>query len=257
MTMLLACTILTVKSTPVMAASIGQVKSLKVVYTKGVTKISWKKVSRATAYQVYRAAPGKSYAKIKTTKSISFTDTKKGEYYYKVRAVRGSRKGAFSSAVPIYTAGGWVGARLAGNTFVNAGTSSFGIKITNPTSKKMYFVGQVGDKLTVYPIMIYDKVNKKFITMPLTNQTYAAGALSKGGATNVKTRIAGKGNSLIEVTALGMIDAYYKVYDDSSRYAYYITGYFRTGSLNGKNTYAITVSSYPSATQEYLVQKAK
>ncbi|MDD6618541.1 MAG: hypothetical protein PUF14_08140 [Clostridiales bacterium] len=31
MTMLLACTILTVKTTPVMAASIGQVKSLKVV----------------------------------------------------------------------------------------------------------------------------------------------------------------------------------------------------------------------------------
>ena len=139
MTMLLACTILTVKTTPVMAASVGQVKSLKVVYTKGVTKISWKKVSGATSYQVYRAAPGKSYAKIKTTKSISCTDTKKGEYYYKVRAVRGSSKGAFSSAVPICTVSGWIGARVAGNTFVNAGTSSFGIKITNPTSKLCLF----------------------------------------------------------------------------------------------------------------------
>lgn len=257
MTMLLACTILTVKTTPVMAASVGQVKSLRVVYTKGVTKISWKKVSGATSYQVYRAVPGKSYAKIKTTKSISCTDTKKGEFYYKVRAVRGSSKGAFSSAVPICTVSGWIGARVAGTTFVNAGTSSFGIKITNPTSKNLYFLGQTGNKGTVYPVMIYDKINKKFITMPLANQAYLPGVLSEGGATNVKTRIVKKGNWLIEVSAVGMIDAYYRVYDDASRYAYYITGYFRTGSLNGKNTYAIIVSSYPTSAKEYLVERVK
>ncbi len=63
-------------------------------------KITWKKAKNAKKYQVYRAASknGK-YKLIKTTKSRTFTNTKLTtgkKYYYKVRAVNGTKKGAFS-----------------------------------------------------------------------------------------------------------------------------------------------------------------
>ena len=55
---------------------------------KGKIKITWKKVSNATAYMVYRKASGSSkWVRVKTTKSTSFTNTglKSGKKYtYKV-----------------------------------------------------------------------------------------------------------------------------------------------------------------------------
>ena len=55
---------------------------------KGKIKITWKKVSNATAYMVYRKTAGSSkWARVKTTKSTSFTNTglKSGKKYtYKV-----------------------------------------------------------------------------------------------------------------------------------------------------------------------------
>ena len=58
-------------------------------------KVSWKKVSAASGYEVYRATKQKGkYKKVATLTSkskVSFTDTslKKGKkYYYKVRAYR-------------------------------------------------------------------------------------------------------------------------------------------------------------------------
>ncbi len=59
--------------------------------SKGDPKLSWKAVSGAEKYYVYRAASDSDdYSKIKTVKGTSFTDTsaKAGKmYYYKVRAV--------------------------------------------------------------------------------------------------------------------------------------------------------------------------
>lgn len=66
---------------------------------KKAIKITWKKVSKATRYEIYRATKKKGkYKKIKTIKkgsTVSYKDTKvkKGKtYYYKVRAVRISNK---------------------------------------------------------------------------------------------------------------------------------------------------------------------
>jgi len=64
-------------------------------------KISWKKSTNAKKYEVYRATSktGK-YSKVVTTKYRTYTNkslTTGKTYYYKVRAVNGSKKGKFSS----------------------------------------------------------------------------------------------------------------------------------------------------------------
>lgn len=69
----------------------GTVKILSVKNKATKAVITWKKVSGATGYQIYRCEPGGKYKKIRTTKSVSYTD--KGveagnTYSYKVRAYR-------------------------------------------------------------------------------------------------------------------------------------------------------------------------
>lgn len=64
-------------------------------------KVTWKKTKYAKKYQVYRATKKKgTYKKIATVTGTSYINSKlkKGtKYYYKVRAINGSRKGAFST----------------------------------------------------------------------------------------------------------------------------------------------------------------
>mgnify|MGYP000089043622 CR=1 FL=1 len=70
-------------------------------------KITWKKANAAEKYQVYRASSknGK-YKKVATTTSRTYINRKLKfgkKYYYKVRALNKSKKGAFSqkkAAVP-------------------------------------------------------------------------------------------------------------------------------------------------------------
>jgi len=59
--------------------------------SSGKPKITWEKVSGAVKYEIYRGAyKDGTYEKIKTTTSLSFTDTnayKGNSYYYKVKAI--------------------------------------------------------------------------------------------------------------------------------------------------------------------------
>lgn len=90
----------------------GKVKSVT-VSNKGTTKlkIKWKKTKYAKKYKVYRSTDKKKYTPIKTVKATkkktqSFTDSKLQSgttYYYKVRALRGSKKGKASSSKTGYT----------------------------------------------------------------------------------------------------------------------------------------------------------
>lgn len=110
-TILTLLTILTVGTTmllPIEASAASRpakVKSLKVAsQSYNSLKVSWKKVKTAKGYQIYRATKknGK-YKKVKTikkAKTVSWTNKKLTtgkRYYYKVRAIRGSRKGSFSA----------------------------------------------------------------------------------------------------------------------------------------------------------------
>ena len=96
MALLLAVTLIPSTNVTVQAASVGKVTGIKAVYTKGKTKLTWKKASRAKKYEIYRSTNGKKFKKVKTVKvskkkSYSFQITKngkkklkKGTYYVQV-----------------------------------------------------------------------------------------------------------------------------------------------------------------------------
>ncbi|MBQ6440537.1 MAG: fibronectin type III domain-containing protein [Mogibacterium sp.] len=98
-------TIISISSEPAYAAvrKPSKVTGVKATALSNYSiKITWKKTRNAKKYQVYRAASKKGkYRKIATVTKTSVTSSnlKKGKrYYYKVRAVNGSRKGSFSTA---------------------------------------------------------------------------------------------------------------------------------------------------------------
>lgn len=85
------------------ASRLGKVKTVKVAsYDYNKARISWSKVKGAKKYQIYRATKksGK-YRKVRTVSSKSRSCINSGlttgkTYYYKVRAVKGKKKGKFS-----------------------------------------------------------------------------------------------------------------------------------------------------------------
>ena len=79
--------------------------SVKVKSTKKKTAaISYKKVSGADKYKIYRKSANGKYKLIKTTNNLSYKDTKlksKKTYYYKVKAVGKKLKSDASNAVMV------------------------------------------------------------------------------------------------------------------------------------------------------------
>lgn len=103
---LVVCTVMLL-GTATEEVSAATKKPSKVVMTSAksidynTVKITWKKAGNTKKYQVYRATSkyGK-YKLIKTTTGKTFTNSKLTtgkKYYYKVRAVNGSKKGKFST----------------------------------------------------------------------------------------------------------------------------------------------------------------
>ena len=82
------------------------------------------------------AQPTVRNLKSKNSQRTFLAGHKKGELWYKVRAVNGRKKGKFSSAVSVYTIGGRISLRQTGNSFLSAGTSVFALEIWNYASKK-------------------------------------------------------------------------------------------------------------------------
>lgn len=75
------------------------IKKVKTV-NESTIKVTWKKTKNAKKYQVYRStSKNGSYKLVKTTKATSFKNTglfAGTKYYYKIRAINGKKKGAFS-----------------------------------------------------------------------------------------------------------------------------------------------------------------
>lgn len=256
MAVLLLVTAIPTTTVNVQAASVGRVTGLKAVFTKGSVKLTWKRASGAKKYEVYCSRNGRSYTKVKTVSSISWKDTRKGELWYKVRAVNGNRRGSFSNVASVYTLGGRITVRMQGNSFISAGNSVFVIQLWNYGNQKPAFIGCTnnGRTMTNFPVFVYNKKRKRY-EKSLTNASYYPGALSTAsGETNIKTSYLhnGKGKYLIYVSGLGMIAPYVNAYDNGSVYTYYINTYFKVGTRK----YRLRVSSNPSAYKDYQVQRA-
>lgn len=166
----------------------AKVKSLKVAsQSYNSLKISWKRVKKAKGYQIYRATKknGK-YKKVKTikkAKTVSWINKKLTtgkRYYYKVRAIRGSRKGSFSakkSGVPKLSKTGGVKASAASSSAIkvswNKTAGAEGYQIYRATSKSGTYskvkttgstsftnTGLVASKTYYYKVRSYRKVGK-------------------------------------------------------------------------------------------------
>lgn len=86
------------------ASKPAKVKGLKVVKSSTNTvKLTYKKAKRAKKYKIYRKIGTGSWKLVKTTKkrSASFTQNQLNRYYWKVRAIRGKKKGKYSSTVSL------------------------------------------------------------------------------------------------------------------------------------------------------------
>lgn len=135
-------------------------------------KITWKKADYAKKYEVYRAASSNgTYKKVKTTTSRSYTDsglTTGKKYYYKVRALNGTAKGAYSSvksAIP----------KLKAITFFKAEKSSLtSIKLTwgKVNGAQKYEIYRAASKNGTYK-KIYTTENTSYTNKNLaTKNTY-------------------------------------------------------------------------------------
>ena len=95
----------------VQAASVGKVSSVSVVKTtKNSVELKWKKVSKATGYQIYYKTKKDKNFKIRkivkkgSTVSVGVYNLRSDKtYYFKVRAVKKSSKGKFSKVVKVKT----------------------------------------------------------------------------------------------------------------------------------------------------------
>ena len=89
----------TVTPTPAQSLKTPSIRTAVLSGTTGV-KLTWKKVTGAQKYYVYRSTDGKKWTKVKTTGSTTYTDTKltKGtKYTYKLRAYSAAADPEYSS----------------------------------------------------------------------------------------------------------------------------------------------------------------
>ena len=78
--------------------SIPKILSIKQTAKNAIT-VQWEKAKNAKKYEVFMASPGHSFKKVKTTKALNYTGKKLvlgKKYRFKVRAVNGKKKSAFS-----------------------------------------------------------------------------------------------------------------------------------------------------------------
>ncbi len=130
------------------AASLGKPKYRMATFTDGKLFLSWTKVRKAKYYQILRSTrKNGGYKVIGRTKNTSVLAAANGNYYYRIRAVRGKKKGKMSAARHIFAVKGRVNghARLYGRDILR-------IEITNMTNTPIYFRGLGAGKwdATVY-----------------------------------------------------------------------------------------------------------
>lgn len=85
-----------ITASEMLSASPSAVKGISAKSAADSITLSWKKVSGASGYRVYRYSNGK-YTKVKTLKTTSFTDSglaSAKEYKYKVKAYKKTKSGA-------------------------------------------------------------------------------------------------------------------------------------------------------------------
>lgn len=107
-------------------------------YVNGRISLKWSKVTGAARYEIWRSkSKGSGYKKFATTTRASYSKKTTGDYYYKVRGVKGSQKSKFSSPVYGFAANG----RITNVGFSDIYGISFRVLISNKSKKAMSMLG--------------------------------------------------------------------------------------------------------------------
>ena len=113
-------------------------------YQKGKMNLKWKKAKNAKKYEVYYSSKYKGkYKKITSTKKLAVSKKLRGDYYFKVRALNGRKKGKWSKPVHLYSATGKIDDRMDISTNImgmyTISSTTLWIKVKNESNKSMNF----------------------------------------------------------------------------------------------------------------------
>lgn len=174
-------------------------------YSSNQVKLSWKKVTRATSYYIYRMNSKGEYKQIGTSKSCSYKDTtakKNVRYKYKVKAAYSADKkvikGKFSSFISIYTAKIDPKKKMVALTF-DDGPGPYTQEIVNCLKKNdaraTFFV--IGNRVNSYKSTLtsaYDNGNL------IANHTYSHPTLISLNTSSVKSQISKTDSAVKKLT---------------------------------------------------------
>lgn len=175
------------------------------VYTSGQVKLSWKKVTRATLYYVYRENSEGAYKYIGKTKDLSYVDKNVSSnklYSYKVRGAytkdNATHKGFYSPAVYIYTTKIDPKKKMVALTF-DDGPGPYTDEIVDCLNKygghATFFV--VGNRVNTYDDELAYAFNSG---NEIANHTYSHPTLTKLSTTKIKSEVSKTDNAVKKIT---------------------------------------------------------
>lgn len=228
-----------------------------------ILKISWKKVDSAKGYEVFRKVSGGSWKKVKTTKSVSFTDSSLSvgkKYYYRVRGYKGSSKKVYTkysatrSGTPTLSTPkltlktpSLTKATLSWKKIAGAKGYTVYRKVSNGSFKKLKTVKTTSLTLSslklgttyTYKIRAYRKRGSKYYYSSYSSQKSITPSLA---APKIRDNIAGKDSISIYWNAVSGADSY-EVYYKVSGGIYNLAGttsktnYTLLGLVSGRKYY--------------------
>lgn len=194
------------KSSDTIAAYTKTAKpSVTVKYSSKAVNLSWKKVTRATIYYIYKENSSGKYVKIASTKSLKYKDTDVKEnksYSYKVRGVYTKDKknigGFYSSVARAYTGKIDPNKKMVALTF-DDGPGIYTDDIVKCLNKygghATFFV--VGNRVNTYKDELkfaYDSGNE------IANHTYTHPTLTRLSTSKIKSEISKTDKAVKKIT---------------------------------------------------------
>ena len=100
--------------------------------------MEWREVPGAKEYQIWRAEKKDGeYSKFASTEELKLKAKADGDYYYRMRAVRGKETSLWSMTVQLYCVSGYVEKMYYGED----GFTHFKVRVSNHTDQPVYFLG--------------------------------------------------------------------------------------------------------------------
>lgn len=176
-------------------------------YSSEKVTLSWKKISGATSYYIYRLNSDEKYVKIGETTKLKYADTEvsaKKRYFYKIRGVYTSNgktiKGICNSPHSIYTASIDPDKKMVALTF-DDGPGPYTQAIINCLKKNngraTFFV--VGERIDTYS----DELESAFKNgNEIANHTYSHPNLTKLNKTKIKSEISKTDKKVKTITGI-------------------------------------------------------